>query len=469
MSTSTTFLHEHPDIDLALKQAGNHKSAHSYEAALKEFTKAIGLIHQQRKLDRTLQITKGRCYLQMGRIHLEQERHDVAITELSHAAGIFETLHQPLELSGVLDTMGDVELGRGNFEEAKDFFRQATTTLQNANSIPQSGVSMVRWAWALAEVGEENQALKRLAEGVSRASRLDDQAVYSKVLGQAADVCRALGKTDNLIDYLERQVIIQQVLLTESEQENGLSNAQPLVSQSDQEWQQKLDELTEEKTEELRKFTRKAAHDMKEPLRMISSFGGLLKRQYSETLGEGGNEYIDIIMDANERMQALLIKLLEYVKVGTLERAPEQLDMEDVVLLASNVMKKQIESRNAVIQTGKLPKITAHREYMVQMLSRIIDNAILYNTSSKPLIRVDSETRTHETLLTVSDNGVGIEKEDWNKVFDLFLRLHGRDEYPGSGIGLATSMKIAEYYNGRMWVESIPGKGSTFFISIPKA
>lgn len=460
----------HPEIDDSIRLADDHQFSNAPDKALQELTRAIDLIGQQRKLDRILQITKGRCYMQMGKINLNQDGIDEAVEAFSHAAGIYETLDFPAELADALHFMGTSESHRANPEVAMSYFRQAAKVREQDGMLAESGLSMLDWSEALCALGEESQSVRKLKEGISRASRLQDRTQYAAALGKAASICREMGMSDDVTTYLEKQVVEQQLLLNKLDSQPSQSaQATGSLSQIQAEWEEKMAALEAEKADELRNFTRKAAHDMKEPLRMIASFGGLLKRQYSETLGEGGNEYVDIVLDANVRMQALLVKLLEYVKVGTIDRPTEPVSMDDVILLASNEVKDKVEASNAVIETGTLPEITAHREYLVQLFTRLLDNALHYNTSSQPIIRINAETRADVHLLIIEDNGIGIEKDNWEKVFELFLRLHGRDEYAGSGIGLATAKKIVALYKGSIHLESVPGKGSKIFVTLPRA
>lgn len=201
---------------------------------------------------------------------------------------------------------------------------------------------------------------------------------------------------------------------------------------------------------------------------MISSFGTLLEKQYGEQLGEGGKEYLDYITDANKRMGILLQKLLQYVKVGTIESPITDVPLEDMVLIASSNLRTDIERTGAVISTsGSLPEVKAHRDYILHMFEHLFDNAIKYNQSEKPTVEVFIEEKDGEKVIAVRDNGIGISPDHQQKVFELFLRLHSRSEYPGSGIGLSTCEKIAQFYGGRAWVESKPGNGTTVFISIP--
>lgn len=174
-------------------------------------------------------------------------------------------------------------------------------------------------------------------------------------------------------------------------------------------------------------------------------------------------EYVEIILDAGERMQGLLAKLLEYAKVGIAEADPSEQNLDDAVLMATadKSLASIIKERNAVVESSDLPSMIAHREYLVQAFVHLIQNAILYNTDEQPKVEFRRDPEGRGILIT--DNGIGIEAEHQAEIFELFRRLHSRSEYPGSGIGLATVVKIAELYNSSVEVlKSKPGEGTTF-------
>ena len=466
---SSKITEKHPEIASALQEANKHRYAASYDEALGAFGKAIDMIQQERLMNRTLQLSKARCYRQMGLIRMNQESFDEALSDFSHAAGIFETLGHQESLAEVLESMGEIELRRSCFEAALPPLRQSISLFKDSDQAPRAGRGLVLIAAVLAELGEDRVAGRRLSEGVDMASRLKDEKAYAEVLKLAGETARRLGDSESVVNYLQECIAIQGALLSQVPQPVAPTQeqAEPVIespaAESGSEVSSEVSDieaLIEAKNEELRHFTRKAAHDMKEPLRMIASFGGLMKRKFSE--GDDMLEYVEIILDAGERMQGLLAKLLEYAKVGIAEAEPSEQNLDDAVLMATadKSLAALIKERNAVVEASDLPSMIAHREYLIQAFVHLIRNAILYNTDEQPKVefRRDPEGRG----ILISDNGIGIEAEHQAEIFELFRRLHSRSEYPGSGIGLATVVKIAEFYNSSVEVlESKPGEGTT--------
>ena len=463
-NTSNKITEKHPEIASALKEANMHRYAASYDEALGAFGKALDMIQQKRLMNRTLQLSKARCYSQMGMIRMNQECFDAALSDFSHAAGIFETLGHEKSLAEVLESMGEIELRRSCFEAALQPLQQSISLFKNSDQAPRAGRGLVLIAAVLAELGKDRVAGRRLSEGVDMASRLKDEKAYAEVLKLAGKTARRLGDSESVVSYLQECIAIQGRLLSQIPKPEAAVLAQEqakAVIKNSSESDQEIEALIEAKNEELRQFTRKAAHDMKEPLRMIASFGGLLKRKFSE--GDEMLEYVEIILDAGERMQGLLAKLLEYAKVGIAEADPSEQNLDDAVLMATadKSLASIIKERNAVVESSDLPSMIAHREYLVQAFVHLIQNAILYNTDEQPKVAFRRDPEGRGILIT--DNGIGIEAEHQAEIFELFRRLHSRSEYPGSGIGLATVVKIAELYNSSVEVlKSKPGEGTTF-------
>ena len=223
---------------------------------------------------------------------------------------------------------------------------------------------------------------------------------------------------------------------------------------------------------ELEQFAYVASHDLQEPLRMVSSYTQLLRRRYGGQLGEDADDFINFAVDGANRMQILINDLLAYSRVGT--RGGEMVPTEagGVLEAAKKNLQTAIEEAGAhVAETGPLPAVMGDHMQLVQLFQNLLGNAIKFcQDGQKPEVYVGAEaTEDGMWLFTVRDNGIGMDPQYAERVFVIFQRLHTRSEYPGTGIGLAICKKIVERHGGKIWVESAPGEGSTFYFTLRPA
>ncbi len=217
--------------------------------------------------------------------------------------------------------------------------------------------------------------------------------------------------------------------------------------------------------EDLEQFAYVASHDLQEPLRKVASFCELIKADYREQLDDKGRQYIDYAVDGAVRMKTLINDLLSLSRIGTRGRVLEPTDAGEACARAIDVLHDRIAESGAVVETGELPTVRADKMQLAQLFQNLIGNAIKYRGDRTPQIRIDANQREGEWVFSVRDNGIGIDPKFADRVFVIFQRLHGRGEYEGTGIGLAICKKIVERMGGRIWVESQPGEGATFFFT----
>lgn len=224
----------------------------------------------------------------------------------------------------------------------------------------------------------------------------------------------------------------------------------------------------EQSNKELEQFAYIASHDLQEPLRMISSFTELLSERYQGKLSQEADEFIGFAVDGARRMQLLINDLLEYSRVSTQGKAPTRVSLETVLEKAVTNLKMTIQENNAVLTHDPLPEIMGDDIQLVRLFQNLIGNAIKFRKQqTEPRIHIGIEKKQGQPLITVTDNGIGIDPQHVDRVFAIFQRLHGREEYPGTGIGLAVCKKIVERHGGKIWVDSELGKGSTFSLTLP--
>jgi two-component system CheB/CheR fusion protein len=232
--------------------------------------------------------------------------------------------------------------------------------------------------------------------------------------------------------------------------------------------EKRAEELAVSNTE-LEKFAYIASHDLQEPLRMITSFLNLLEQKYKDQLDDKAKQYIHFAIDGAVRMRKIILDLLEYSMVGRDTNETELVNTDELLFEAVQLNRKVIEEKNALIEWGDLPTINGHRSSIQQLFQNLIGNSLKYQKNEvKPIITISAiETKTHWQF-SFSDNGIGIDQKFFEKIFILFHRLHNKDEYSGTGIGLAICKKIVENHGGKIWVESTLGNGCKFNFTIVK-
>lgn len=228
----------------------------------------------------------------------------------------------------------------------------------------------------------------------------------------------------------------------------------------------KSEDLTRSNAE-LTQFAYVASHDLQEPLRMVTSYVQLLEKRYKGKLDPDADEFIGYVVEGTIRMKQLLNDLLNYSRMSTRNRPLKTVESETVLETALQNLKVVLEETKGTVTHDPLPIIIADQPQMVQLFQNLIGNGLKFHGSDPPLIHVSAKQEGTNWIFSVQDNGMGMDPQHFEKIFVIFQRLHTRDKYPGTGIGLAIAKKIVEQHGGRIWVESEEEKGSTFYFSIP--
>lgn len=219
---------------------------------------------------------------------------------------------------------------------------------------------------------------------------------------------------------------------------------------------------------ELEQFAYVASHDLQEPLRTVASFTQLLEMRYKDKLDEDADDYIGFIVEGAKRMKDLIDDLLAFSRLNTESKEFELIMMEITLDDVLTNLKPSIKKNKAEVTYDPLPSVMADSSQINQLLQNLIANAIKFHGDKPPKIDISAREVDDEWIITVSDEGIGISPEHHEQIFNIFTRLHTREKYEGTGIGLSICKRIVERHGGRIWVESEPDKGSTFFFSIPK-
>jgi PAS domain S-box-containing protein len=219
---------------------------------------------------------------------------------------------------------------------------------------------------------------------------------------------------------------------------------------------------------ELEQFAYVTSHDLHEPLRSVTSFTQLLSTRYSDQFDDKAKEYFGFIVDASARMERLINDLLEFSRVGRMNTEKSLINCNNIVDRIIVNIKQSNKESGAEITRDNLPSLNANESTLTQLFQNLIANAVKFHKEGEPSrVHISAKKIDEEWLFSVKDNGIGINKKYFEKIFVIFQRLHGRYEYPGTGIGLAICKKIVELYGGKIWVESTEGEGATFYFTFP--
>jgi light-regulated signal transduction histidine kinase (bacteriophytochrome) len=221
--------------------------------------------------------------------------------------------------------------------------------------------------------------------------------------------------------------------------------------------------------DELKQFAYVASHDLQEPLRKVTAFCQMLASEYSDRLDDDARTYIRYAVDGATRMKSLVQDLLTYSRVETQGKPLEPTNANDTCAAAMDNLAAAIEESAARVTIDSLPVVQADRSQLVRLFQNLIGNAIKYRGAETPRIHVSALEADSEWVFRVRDNGIGIAPQYHARIFVIFQRLHARDEYSGTGIGLAVCKRIVERFGGRIWVESQEGAGSEFCFALPKS
>lgn len=220
--------------------------------------------------------------------------------------------------------------------------------------------------------------------------------------------------------------------------------------------------------QELEQFAYVASHDLQEPLRMVSGYTQLIKRRYAGELDAAANEYIDFAVDGVKRMQALINDLLAFSRVNARGKPFGLVDLRDVADQTVSNLRPMIEECGGRVELGYLPTVAGDRTQLIQLLQNLVTNALKFKRSDvAPVVRIAAARDGDVWQVDVADNGIGMEPQYFDRIFVIFQRLHSREKYPGTGIGLSICKKVVERHGGRIWLDSAEGAGTTFHFTLP--
>jgi signal transduction histidine kinase len=222
----------------------------------------------------------------------------------------------------------------------------------------------------------------------------------------------------------------------------------------------------ERSNQELQSFASVVAHDLRSPLLTISGYCEILLEDYGPQVKPAAQEYFDHILGAVQQMSRLIDDLLDYSRLGRTSEKHQAVAVGQVVRQAIEALDGSIRANRARIEAAELPTVSGNPTHLFQLFQNLVANAVKFRGKADPVVRISAQADGNCWQFAVADNGIGIERKDFDRIFQVFQRLHGK-EYPGTGIGLALCKKIVERHGGRIWVESAPGSGTTFLFTLP--
>lgn len=378
--------------------------------------------------------------IKIGQLYLKQNNIDKGLNLIKEAEMIAQKLEAKPLLSQVYESLSEAYAKKENYNKAYDYqikFNQIQDSLLNNNISDAMLGLQAKYQF------EKNE--RELLEQSNRITEL--QRFYAIVVGVLS-----LGLIVLLFFLYRRQIKANEYLKT-SKKEIEIKNKQLAAY-----------------TKELEQFTYIASHDLKEPLRNISGFARLLERRYKGSLDKNGQQFLHQIIDGVEQMTDLLKDLLRYSEVKRLKKEDlKWINLNDVVLNIKNGLNGQLSKNNGQLVVEQLPSIYSNNFQMTQLFKNFITNGLKFQKDGEtPIVEIKSKELVESWEFRVIDNGIGIDKNYHDKIFEMFKRLHRKQEYQGTGMGLAICKQIVEQHKGDIQIESEKGRGTTFIFTFPK-
>lgn len=382
--------------------------------------------------------------LQIANLYTEQAEYWAALQSLDRAETDALSLVHPRLMQDIYQKRSEVNEKLGRVGEAFTYYKkyvQYRDSLVNEDRLSSLTTTNLEQQQAVKEQQEQIQTLQKANDSTKRL------AIW---IGLSLIV-----------------IFLAVILLITRNRNKDLKAINLILNQKNEEIRLQNERLASS-NEDLRQFAHVTSHDLREPLRSIGSFASLLRRRYKGRLDEEADEFISFIEKGVQRMDKLLGDLLAYSMAGIFQHKLELVDVKEVITLIISRLHQEKRLHGVKVTLRELPIIRANRVQIIQLFSQLIDNAIKFRSEEKPQILIRAESRGNVYLFSVQDNGIGMADEYRDKIFGLFLRLHTRkSKYQGTGVGLSICKKIVEQHQGKIWIESEEGKGTTVFFSLP--
>lgn len=414
----------------------------------------------------------GRCYTIFASIFFTEENYTQALETHQKALLIHERTQNKQGIAVALNNIGSCYRELGDNERAIDFLQRSLVLkleLGNPNNIANSHVHLAEY---YSHLNDLERAIEEFTKALQIFEKIGNKVELSFVYNSISEVLEKKGEYSSALSNLRKYNEIQRELFS-FEKNNAIAEA---LAKYEIDKRDKEAELLRQKSAEIEEYAHKlevsnreleqyahvASHDLKEPLRMIGSYIGLLHKRLEGRLNEEEIQFMSFVLDGTRRMDTLISDLLEYSK---LNKAPklQSVNLFDVVQL----VKQNVTATNNQVSCNGNFTVTADHTLILQLFQNLISNGLKYNTSQCPTVDVRMELSDTQLLINFTDNGIGVPAQHRDRIFEIFKRLHSKEQYSGSGIGLAISKKIVEYFKGKLTVADNPEGGSIFTVSLP--
>jgi PAS domain S-box-containing protein len=351
------------------------------------------------------------------------------------------------------------------------YINQDVSKLKNAEELLAASAS---------EIMQLNQKVTELEKASAEFKEIISKYENSEKLVEKRvnEVLRKQKKAKELLDAKRLRVEelnqkIEKLENTDEELRAYISELENSAESQSNIYEEQLNKLIDDLNhshEDFQQFAYVTSHDLQEPIRTIASFTQLLAKRYKNKIDEDSDEFMDYIVDAAKRMQQMIKDLLKYSRVVSKGKIFKPTNSEEIIEYAISNLKTQIEDEGAEITYDKLPKVTADSGQLVQLFQNLVENAIKFRQFAvQPKVHISCKEHENEYVFSVADNGIGIEEQYFDRIFTIFQRLHTKEEYEGTGIGLSVAKRIVERHGGQIWVESEQDVGSTFYFTLLKS
>lgn len=416
---------------------------------------------------------QAQCQLALGLAYVNLQMDTLTIKHLKNSEALTEHL-DPESKAMLYYVMGDWHEKHRMEDRAEQYFNVA---LELAKRYNYKNIEYKIYK-AIAEISEKEGDYRKALENLEISMRLHDQLLTEERNSNLAEMqfkydMEKSEKEIQQLKYQKNQLWFLYFLLVLIGLSIFLVNSNRLRNQKNKMLQEKNLEIEaqnrqlQESNELLRKFAYVAAHDLKEPLRNIGNFSGLLERKYRAELTEEGAAYLEHIRHSTKRMNNLLVDLLEYSTISSEQAIYEKVDMVKILDEVKNNLRNRIDQTDAIVRiSNDWPQVQMKHLHAVQLMQNLIGNSLKF-VQGQPIIQVEHFVKNDMITMVVRDNGIGMKKEYAERIFELFQRVHKQHGYEGTGIGLAICKNIVEKYQGEIWFESEEGVGTTFFIRVP--
>lgn len=416
------------------------------------------------------------CYNSYAVFYFRAGEYNHALNYLLKALELAEKENSISFLSIYCANLGLVYTKLNDFKTALQYFNRAQEYDDQINSIYNRAHTSNQLGEAYAIMGKPQEAIDYFISAEKLFGQLGVKRSLSNVYEQLSEAYSAVGDYKNAFVYKQKyaetlkevfndeKTFVIAKARNEFELEKKEREAQLLRQKNEQ--IEKYAHQLEISNDELRQFAHVASHDLREPLRMVTSYVSLLKRSLKEKLNSDEIEFMDFVTHGTQTMHNLISDLLTLSEINFV-RPKEIVDANSVMNTVKSNLSTQINEKNVIINYPVLPSINADETQMIQLFQNLVSNAIKYNTNAQPVVNMNYTLTGKNYQFTISDNGIGIAEEFREKIFMIFQRLHSRNEYSGTGIGLAICKKIVEQAGGKIWVEQNADGGSNFNFTIP--